>query len=538
MVGEAVGEVAEMDAGLVRRKDRAERLLAAFELRYGAMAVLFAEYVAFPLTVTTDLSYCLRERFCPEAEWSVAAVVLSSGLCDAVGYDLYELKSGVRAVLLARLVGRSGGERVLGELVGFMAGYIQARLGCAGTLDFGAEPEWIALACLRSADEVTRLIVRRLKEMWAEEEGQSVTQSRFRLGVLVESQMDLLAMRGFRPIDLKELRLVARDLEGEVDETSVAERMKRAGFPELKTMEVSVVRLEVGVELEVGLVKFEAMTVRLDRAGTVVREERVEGWKYTETRPEGLNLEMVAIPSGRFWMGSPPDEKERYGDEGPRHEVTVQPFFMGQYPVTQRQWAIVAGLEKVDRKLKKSPSHFEGLDCPVESVSWEDAVEFCARLSRATGRDYRLPTEAEWEYACRAGTDTPFYFGETISGRVANYDSSVIYQGESAVDSRGRTSPMGEFSPNPRGLYDMHGNVWEWCVDDWHGNYDDTPIDGSAQKDASNDSGSRPLRGGSWIFDLRYCRSAFRLSRSPDYADNSIGFRLVCDFPSTLLVQN
>ena len=539
MVGEAVGEVAEMDAGLVRRKDRAERLLAAFELRHGAMAVLFAEYVAFPLTVTTELSYCLRERFCPEAEWSVAAVVLSSGLCDAVGYDLYELKSGVRAVLLARLVGRSGGERVLGELVGFMAGYIQARLGCAGTLDFGAEPEWIALACLRSADEVTRLIVRRLKEMWAEEEeGQSVTQSRFRLGVLVESQTDLLAMRGFRPIDLKELRLVARDLEGEVDETSVAERMKRAGFPELKTMEVSIAILEVGVELEVGLVKFEAMTVRLDRAGTVVREERVEGWKYTETRPEGLNLEMVAIPSGRFFMGSPPDEKDRFDDEGPRHEVTVPPFFMGQYPVTQRQWSIVAGLEEVDRTLKKSPSGFEGEDCPVETVSWEDAVEFCARLSRVTGRCYRLPTEAEWEYACRAGTDTPFYLGETLSGRVANYDSSVVYEGEPAVDSRGRTNPVGEFSPNALGLYDMHGNVLEWCADDWHDNYNGAPIDGSARKDASNDSGSRLLRGGSWIYDSGYCRSAVRRYGSPADADSFIGFRLACDFPNTLLYQN
>ena len=546
MVGEAVGEVAEMDAGLVRRKDRAERLLAAFELRYGEMAVLFAEYVAFPLTVTTELSYCLRERFCPEAEWSVAAVVLSSGLCDAVGYDLYELKSGVRAVLLARLVGRSGGERVLGELVGFMAGYIQARLGCAGTLDFGAEPEWIALACLRSADEVTRLIVRRLKEMWAEDGDQSVTQSRFRLGVLVESQTDLLAMRGFRPIDLKELRLVAQDLEGEVDETSVAERMKRAGFPELKTMEVSIAILEVGVELEVGLVAVEGMTVRLDRAGTVVREERVEGWKYTETRPEGLNLEMVAIPSGRFFMGSPPDEKDRFDDEGPRHEVTVQPFFMGQYPVTQRQWKLVAGLEEVDRTLKKSPSEFEGEDCPVESVSWEDAVEFCARLSRVTGRGYRLPTEAEWEYACRAGTDTPFYFGETISGRVANYKSSVVYQGEPAVDSRGRTNHVKEFPPNGRGLYDIYGNVLEWCADDWHNNYDGAPIvfdkvrpnDGSARKDASNDSGSRILRGGSWFHDPGRCRSAYRLGRLPGLVSNGIGFRLVCDFPRTLLYQN
>ena len=245
-------------------------------------------------------------------------------------------------------------------------------------------------------------------------------------------------------------------------------------------------------------------------------------------------------------MGSPPDEKDRFDDEGPRHEVTVQPFFMGQYPVTQRQWKLVAGVEEVDRTLKKSPSEFEGKDCPVESVSWEDAVEFCARLSRVTGRGYRLPTEAEWEYACRAGTDTPFYFGETISGRVANYKSSVVYQGEPAVDSRGRTNHVKEFPPNGRGLYDIYGNVLEWCADDWHNNYDGAPIvfdkvrpnDGSARKDASNDSGSRILRGGSWFHDPGRCRSAYRLGRLPGLVSNGIGFRLVCDFPSTPLYQN
>ena len=164
-------------------------------------------------------------------------------------------------------------------------------------------------------------------------------------------------------------------------------------------------------------------------------------------------------------------------------------------------------------------------------------MEFCARLSRVTGRGYRLPTEAEWEYACRAGTDTPFYFGETLSGRVANYNSSVVYQGEPAVDSRGRTNPVGEFSPNALGLYDMHGNVWEWCADDWHSNYDGAPIDGRVW-DASNDSRSRILRGGSWLYDLGDCRSAFRYNLSPDLADYYVGFRLVCDFPRTLLYQN
>ena len=142
---------------------------------------------------------------------------------------------------------------------------------------------------------------------------------------------------------------------------------------------------------------------------------------------DGVTLEMVAIPGGTFIIGSPENEEGYHSSESPQHEVTVPPFFMGKYPVTQQQWRVVAALEKVNIDLKSDPSRFKGDNLPVERVSWNDAQEFCARLSRMANKTYRLPTEAEWEYACRGGTTTPFYCGETISTDLANYNGNYIY---------------------------------------------------------------------------------------------------------------
>ncbi|MCZ8162317.1 MAG: formylglycine-generating enzyme family protein, partial [Microcystis sp. LE19-196.1B] len=161
--------------------------------------------------------------------------------------------------------------------------------------------------------------------------------------------------------------------------------------------------------------------------------------------------------------------------------------------------------------------------------------EFCARLSKLTGREYRLPSEAEWEYACRAGTTTPFYFGETITGELANYRASGTYAGEPKGEDREQTTPVGQFPPNAFGLYDMHGNVWEWCADTWHDNYDGAPTDGSACIENGDDNRS-PLRGGSWFYDPLYCRSADRdypYYYRRDYPYYS-GFRVVCGAGRTL----
>ena len=141
---------------------------------------------------------------------------------------------------------------------------------------------------------------------------------------------------------------------------------------------------------------------------------------------------------------------------------------MGKYPITQAQWRAVAALTQIERELKTAPSRFKGNNRPVEKITWYDAVEFCARLSQHTKRQYRLPSEAEWEYACREGTTTPFYFGETITSELANYNASYTYADEAKGRLRGQTNSVGQFPPNGYGLYDMHGNVWEWCADTWH----------------------------------------------------------------------
>jgi formylglycine-generating enzyme required for sulfatase activity len=238
-------------------------------------------------------------------------------------------------------------------------------------------------------------------------------------------------------------------------------------------------------------------------------------------------LEMMLIPGGTFIMGSPESEEGRYSDESPQHEVTIEPFFMGKYQVTQEQWRFVAQLPQVNRELEQDPSYFKGDNRPVEQVSWEDAVEFCDRLSQYTGRTYRLPSEAEWEYACRAGTKTPFHFGDNITTDLVNYDGTYPYKSAPKGKYREQTTDVGTFPPNAFGLYDMHGNLDEWCLDDWHENYIDAPTDGSAWNSQSG-SNTKLLRGGSWLYDAGFCRSAFRDRNLRGIRGNFYGFRVVC----------
>ena len=248
-------------------------------------------------------------------------------------------------------------------------------------------------------------------------------------------------------------------------------------------------------------------------------------------------LEMMLIPGGTFIMGSPPEELKRRDRESPQHSVTVQPFFMGKYQITQAQWRFVAQLPQVNKELDPDPSNFKGDNRPVERVSWYDAVEFCDRLSRHTKRQYRLPSEAEWEYACRAGTTTPFHFGETITTNLANYQGTdnEEYKWSGSYGSgpkgvyREETTAVGSFGvANNFGLYDMHGNVWEWCQDDWHNNYEGAPTDGSVWLDNEESSNKKLLRGGSWYNVPGNCRSAYRGNYDLDSYYNIIGFRVVC----------
>jgi formylglycine-generating enzyme required for sulfatase activity len=267
-------------------------------------------------------------------------------------------------------------------------------------------------------------------------------------------------------------------------------------------------------------------------------------------------IRMVLIPAGRFLMGSPANESSRSRVEGPQHEVTLASFFMAQTPITQAQWRAVAGWQKQERDLDPDPSYFKGANRPVEMVSWFDALEFCRRLSQRTGQRYGLPSEAQWEYACRAGSTTPFHFGATLTPELANCGTA-------------QTTEVASFPANPWGLHDMHGNVWEWCLDEWHNNYDGAPTDGGAWTEvdslgkccaagrgaaspraaerqpastasprttattasvsASVASPDRLLRGGSWNNNPGFCRSASRNGFHPDGRYGlGIGFRVVC----------
>ncbi|MEQ8463922.1 SAV_2336 N-terminal domain-related protein [Coleofasciculus sp. E1-EBD-02] len=273
--------------------------------------------------------------------------------------------------------------------------------------------------------------------------------------------------------------------------------------------------------------------------GLTIHHFQQQAWSFTEDLGKGIQLEMVAIPEGSFVRGAPEDETGRENSESPQHTVTVNSFFMGKYTITQAQWQIVADLPRVNRELEPDPSEFKSANRPVENVSWYDAMEFCDRLSQKTGRLYRLPSEAEWEYACRAGTTTPFHFGETITIDLANYRgtddkrrgwSGSYGQSPKGID-RQETTPVGSFKvANDFGLYDMHGNVWEWCADPWHENYEGAPTDGRVWKDDNDhDNEHRVLRGGSWFDFPVNCRCACRFHYSSNDRNVPVmGFRVVC----------
>lgn len=284
--------------------------------------------------------------------------------------------------------------------------------------------------------------------------------------------------------------------------------------------------------------------VKVNAQGEVIEQQEQQAEQSLVMLPGKVPLSLVRIPQGKFWMGAQKNE-ERAGDcEYPRHQVAMPSFWMGQYPVTQRQWEAIAGLSKVKVDLDPDCSNFKGETLPVEKVSWYQAAEFCERLSRHSGQDYRLPTEAEWEYACRAGTETPFHFGATLTTDLANYRGQDLeYQGKTYPGKYGqgpygefrhRTTPVIQFGgANAFGLFDMHGNVWEWCLDYWHEDYQNAPTDGTAWLD-KNDNHYCVLRGGSWLSGPRLCRSASRLWLEPGHQNNNVGFRVVCVSASTL----
>ncbi|MBD2457682.1 formylglycine-generating enzyme family protein [Nostoc sp. FACHB-87] len=326
------------------------------------------------------------------------------------------------------------------------------------------------------------------------------------------------------------------DFRGRFEEVSVDPQFQLFSF------EVAIVTLEDEPLINLLPFAFEVATIEEKKSGgflgfgqkteLAIKRSRQQSQYFIEELGNDVQLKMVQIPGGEFMMGAPKSEKDSSDSERAQHQVIVQPFFIGKYPITQAQWKAVAEFPTVNQKLDPDPSRFKGANRPVEKVSWYDAVEFCDRLSAYTKRQYRLPSEAEWEYACRAGTTTPFHFGETITSELANYNANYTYGAGVRGTYREETTVVGSFGlANAFGLYDMHGNVWEWCLDDWHSNYKGAPTDGSAWFDDNNNlyqkQGRAVLRGGAWIYYPNYCRSAYRYNDVRDLHNGDNAFRVI-----------
>lgn len=278
---------------------------------------------------------------------------------------------------------------------------------------------------------------------------------------------------------------------------------------------------------------FQYHTIEFDTVtlndGEIKREHKSVRY-FVEDIGQNTTLEMIYLPGGTFMMGA----SEEDGYEVPQHQVNVPAFHMGKFEITQKQWEAV---------MHHNLSANQGADLPAENVSWRDAVEFCNRLSIITGRYYRLPSEAEWEYACRAGTTTCFSFGSEITTQLANYweiDATVKSPIDSQPPSEGcvaayqpdgvqylQTMRVGSFFPNAFGLYDMHGNVYEFCQDAWHDDYNNAPNDGSAWG-SGKDTGLVVIRGGSFDYYEDNCRSVHRSQTGINYRYHGTGFRVAC----------
>lgn len=262
-------------------------------------------------------------------------------------------------------------------------------------------------------------------------------------------------------------------------------------------------------------IEFESPTV--NAKGEIIARTKYSAEQFTEDLGNSISLELIVIPAGSFQMGSPRNTGN--ADEHPQHFVTIKSFMLGKYLITQGQWKAIMG--------KLPPCRFKGDELLVERVSWNDAQKFCERLSKQTGKNYHLPSETQWEYACRAGTTTPFSFGETLTSDLANYNGEHIFKEEPRGVYFHSTSAGGKYPPNAFGVYDMHGNLMEWCADNWLDDYSVSPRDGNAYQIQNNPY--RVVRGGSWHDNPELCRSAARIRIAQSDAEEYVGLRVVCD---------
>ena len=559
---------------------RAEQIVERFVRRFQPSYKLLACHAALPLVLTPELLNFLRVQFLRgEVPWVAEVDLLLSDLCRQVGYELYAMDTAVRAYLIEEMKREFGDERMkeVARLLISYVKYIYQNNPYISPKELQAQ-QWAAMVYIEpetAAREiaqdfqstaigrslVNRAEIARLAKITQELAPQLNSYAQLVRYAQLVSQV-LIDASGVEESELRRSYFVA-GVELSVPEELMPPKILTAdssnsirGFPPLQTFQfrTPTIFLEEETEKSAGvnlqLFTFEVATIELRKTGVfqrktfrretelIIHRQQQQNQYFIEDLGNGILLEMVKIPGGTFTMGAPKDEKGRGDRETPQHRVNVPPFFIGKYPVTQAQWKAVAALPEINHDLKPEPSKFKGVNLPVEQVSWYDTIEFSARLSNYTGREYRLPSEAEWEYACRAGTITPFHFGETITSELANYRARQTYASEPKGEYREQTTTIGEFPPNAFGLYDMHGNVWEWCFDDWHSNYEGAPTDGSPWFDEKNNnlyhkklSSISVLRGGSWFTSPERCRSAYRYVGRwsiRHHIDSYSGFRVVC----------
>ena len=264
---------------------------------------------------------------------------------------------------------------------------------------------------------------------------------------------------------------------------------------------------------------FDFESVRIDKRGVVIERCRLKAQVLRLALGSAIDLELVSLTGGLCLVGSPPHQG--YEDEHPQHPVMIAPFLLGKFLVTQEQWKIVMG--------KDLPFRREGAQHPADRASWKDAAAFCQKLAQKTHLPFRLPSEAEWEYACRGGYSSPFSCGPTLTSGLANYCGDHVFADEPPGVYQHGTSPVGSYPPNAFGLYDMHGNLWEWCADDWFDDYSGAGVDGQPRQSFS--SSFKVVRGGSWHETPNHCRSATRLKFAARERDDYVGFRAALTLP-------
>lgn len=360
------------------------------------------------------------------------------------------------------------------------------------------------------------------RNIWLPEKYGKIHPSQWKIEWLLEEntpdiEQILIENIGYERInqELNERQLTARD-KYEILRTNLYDKVTLTGKTSFsQARENNVIDLN-------SLPSYEFEVISVDSRGEITKKEKKQANLFTEDLGNNIILEMILIPSGEFLMGT----AGSHGEESPQHPVKLSSFFLSKYPITQAQWRTVASLPKIKLDLDPEPSNFIGDTHPVERITKEEVIEFCARLWEHTGRLYCLPSEAQWEYACRANTTTPFYFGETITTDLANYNGERSYENEPVGIFRKETLPVGSFPPNAFGLYDMHGNVFEFCAERWHENYHGAPSDGKSRIGGS-DVGI-PVRGGGWRSYYWSCRST---NRNDDFRDcdirySDVGFRV------------